>query len=243
MKKLLSTALVTLLLLTVCQAQNGRNLKIKVTPLAPGIYVHTSYAMLGGVPFPSNGLIVNTSEGVVLIDTGWGDKPTKEILSWVKKNLRQPVTHCLVTHAHDDRLGGIRTLQKKNIRVLSTRPTATNAIKMGFLSPEGILPADTTLKIGNTQIRTYYPGPGHSHENITVWFPAEKVLFGGCLVKSTEAKDLGNVADASLAQWPLAIRRLETLFSDVEFVVPGHQSWNSTHALQHTLDLLEKRKK
>ena len=242
MKKLFPLTLFFFLITTICPAQNEKSLKVKITPLTSDIYVHTSYKMLGGVPFPSNGLIVNTSEGVVLIDTGWGDKPTKEILNWIRKNLKQPVVYCLLTHSHDDRLGGIRTMQKKNIRVLSTRPTATKAIKTGFPSPEGILPADTTFKIGNTRIRTYYPGPGHSHENITVWFPEEKVLFGGCLVKSTQATDLGNVADANLAQWPLAIRRLESMFSDMEYVIPGHQSWNSTHALQHTLDLLNAHK-
>ena len=229
-------------LMQTVRGQENRRLKVKITPLAEDVYVHTSFKMLGGAPFPSNGLIINTSEGVVLIDTGWGEKPTKEILVWIKTNLRKPVTYCIVTHSHDDRLGGIAVLRKRNIRVLSTRPTATKAIMAGFPSPEGILPADTTLKFGKTEIRTYFPGPGHSRENIAVWLPEKKVLFGGCLVKSRQASDLGNIADADLNYWPTAIRRLKAVFSDAEIVVPGHQSWESTSALQHTLDLLDAHK-
>jgi metallo-beta-lactamase class B len=242
MKKLFPLALFFLCITYFCPAQSRKKLKLKITPLTSEIYVHTSYKMLGGAPFPSNGLIVNTTDGVVLIDTGWGEKPTRQLLEWIEENLRQPVAYCIVTHSHDDRLGGIEVLRNRNIRVLSTRPTATKAVRAGFPSPEGILPADTTFKVGDTTIRTYYPGPGHTRENITVWFPQEKVLFGGCLVKSNQAKDLGNIADADLYQWPFAIRRLKAVFSDTEVVVPGHQSWNSTSALQHTLDLLDAHK-
>ncbi|MBK0401619.1 subclass B1 metallo-beta-lactamase [Adhaeribacter sp. BT258] len=219
-------------------SQNNNKLAIKVTPLTTGIYVHTSYKLLNGQPFPSNGLLVETTEGVVLIDTGWGEKPTKEILDWVKNNLRKPVVLCVVSHAHEDRLGGIKALQKQNIRVISTRLTAESAARNKHPQPAGILPADTTISVGGTNIRTFYPGPGHTEDNITVWFPDQKVLYGGCFVKSTHAKDLGNVADANLRAWPNSLNTVISEFPDPNFVIPGHQDWSNKMALQHTLNLL-----
>jgi hypothetical protein len=63
-------------------------------------------------------------------------------------------------------------------------------------------------------------------------------MYGGCLVKSTEAKDLGNIADANLAEWPKTIRKLIKRYPNPTYVVPGHFGWDSK-ALQHTLKLLE----
>jgi metallo-beta-lactamase class B len=225
------------------EAGNGSKTSTKVTKLTEGFYVHTSYKLLGGKPFPSNGLIVDTKDGVVLIDTGWGEKPTKEILVWVETNLHKKVKLCIVSHSHDDRLGGISVLKKRNIRVISSKLTASKIPNTTFLKPEGILLADTTFTIGNVQIQTFYPGPGHTEDNITVWFPGQKVLFGGCFVKSTEAKDLGNIADANLKEWPNSLQKVIAKFPEVAFLIPGHQSWESTASLQHTLDLLDQKKK
>jgi metallo-beta-lactamase class B len=75
---------------------------------------------------------------------------------------------------------------------------------------------------------------------MVVWFPVRKVLFGGCFIKSTESADLGNVADASLSQWPESIKKVQQRFPDLQYVVPGHQGWSSTNALEHTLNLLNK---
>jgi metallo-beta-lactamase class B len=224
------------------EAGNDSKTNIKVTRLTDGFYVHTSYKLLGGKPFPSNGLIVDTQDGVVLIDTGWGKKPTKEILNWVEKNLHKKVVLCIVSHSHDDRMSGINELRKKNIRVISTKLTAEKTAESEFSKPEGILPADTTFTIGKIQIQTFYPGPGHTEDNITVWFPGQKVLFGGCFVKSTEAKDLGNIADANLIEWPNSLQKVIAKFPEVKYVIPGHQSWETTKSLQHTLELLNQKK-
>lgn len=224
-------------------AQSTQKLPIQVTPLTKGLYVHTSWKLLDGNPFPSNGLIAETKDGVVLVDTGWGEEPTKEILDWVEAKMHKKVTLCIVSHGHDDRLGGITVLQQRGIKVISTKQTAAIAAKDGHPQPEGILPADSTFTVGGRKIRTFYPGPGHTSDNITVWFPTEKVLFGGCFVKSTEAPTLGNIADADLKAWPNSLRRVISTFPDIAYVVPGHQSWKSKKSLQHTLDLLAENEK
>ncbi|MDX5436790.1 MAG: MBL fold metallo-hydrolase, partial [Pontibacter sp.] len=84
--------------------------QLKVTKIAPKVYVHTSYKQLGAVVYPSHGLIVSTKDGVVLIDTGWGNAPTEQLLEWIANNLKQPVKVCIPTHFHDDKMGGISVL-------------------------------------------------------------------------------------------------------------------------------------
>lgn len=197
--------------------------------------------MLGGSPFPSNGLVVETAEGVVLIDTGWGDKETEELIKWIRVHLKKKVVLCIGTHFHADRIGGVAVLKKLNIPTYSYSLTEKLATEHNVPAPNGILPVDTTIKIGGMKFECFYPGEGHTKDNIVVWFPSQKILFGGCLVKSMEANDLGNIADANVTAYPTTIERVIKKFPDPKFVIPGHQSWDAG-ALQHTLDMANKAK-
>jgi metallo-beta-lactamase class B len=65
------------------------------------------------------------------------------------------------------------------------------------------------------------------------------VLYGGCLVKSTENKDLGYLADADTTEWPRSIRRLIDRYPHAAYIIPGHFDCLDNRSLQHTLDLLQ----
>jgi metallo-beta-lactamase class B len=90
--------------------------KIKITPIADRFWIHTTFRPYEGELVSSNGIIAQTDDGVVLVDSGW-DVPedqnqTEQLLQWIEQNLHQPVKMCIVTHFHDDRVGGIATLRK-----------------------------------------------------------------------------------------------------------------------------------
>jgi metallo-beta-lactamase class B len=207
-----------------------------LTPLCDGFYVHTTYWKDIG----ANGLVAETDKGVILIDTGWDTAQTRQVLDLVADSLKKPVLLCIISHAHIDRLGGIAQLNARNVKTISTSYTASLAVKGGYDTPEGILPPDTMFTVDGLQLVCYYPGPGHAPDNIVFWFPSRKVLFGGCFVKSTDAGNLGNVADANLKVWPESIRKVQQRFPSPQYIVPGHDSWISTNALEHTLQLLAK---
>jgi metallo-beta-lactamase class B len=233
-----------LLLYPRVQAQIVATPPISVSPITSGVYVHVSYGMYGGQPYPSNGLIVDTKDGVVLVDTGWDSDTstdnTRQILQWVATNLRKPVRLCIVTHAHDDRVAGIRELRRAGVRVISTPATARKAVDRGFQSPEPVLPTDTTFSFGQESIRCFFPGEGHTSDNIVVWLPKQRVLFGGCLVKSVAVFGMGNLADANVNAWAGSIRKLISQFGTARIVVPGHEDLSDAKALDHTLKLVEK---
>ena len=50
---------------------------------------------------------------------------------------------------------------------------------------------------------------GHAPDNIIIWFEKEKILYGGCLIKSVEARDLGNLSDANIKQYATTIRNVQ----------------------------------
>lgn len=218
------------------------DLALRFSPIADGFYVHTSYKKLGDQVYASNGLVVETDQGVVVIDTPWDTTQTLQLLDWVTTKLKKKVLCCIVTHAHVDRIGGIEAFKQKGISVLSTPLTAERAVQRGFLPPQPLLPNDTLITWGNITAECFFPGKGHTDDNIVVWFPRERILFGGCLVKSVSATGLGNVADADLSAWPASIRSLMRKFPDHRIVIPGHEGWSDNNSLEHTLDLLKNAK-
>jgi metallo-beta-lactamase class B len=211
---------------------------VKLSKIEDSIWVHTTYKMYGEFNMPSNGLIIQTSSGLVLIDTPWDDSLTVELLDSAKKQFDQDVVFAIITHAHDDRIGGIRTLHKKGIKVVSTALTCQKAKELGYEVPEQVSVTDTTFVVGNEHLELFYPGAGHTIDNSVVWIPERKILFGGCLVKAESSSNLGNIADADLKEWPRSIHTLMKKYPTVLMIVPGHGEWGGSALLQRTLDLL-----
>lgn len=214
---------------------------IELTKLNDNVWVHTSYSDYQGSRTPSNGLVVITSKGLVLIDTPWNNSQTKELIQLTKDTFKKDFILGLITHAHADRIGGIDTLLENKVDVRSTGLTAIEAERNGFKKPQVRLDAESDIKAGNTAFETFYPGAGHSVDNITVWLPEYKILYGGCLIKSEDATDIGNTADADIKQWPVSVKKVLDKYPDAKIVVPGHGKWGTTNLIKHTLELLEKK--
>jgi glyoxylase-like metal-dependent hydrolase (beta-lactamase superfamily II) len=73
---------------------------------------------------------------------------------------------------------------------------------------------------------------------VVVWLPDVKVLFGGDLLRSAEARSLGNTREADLGTWPASLAAVERAFPDARLLVPGHGSPGGRELLRHTSDLL-----
>ncbi len=96
--------------------------------------------------------------------------------------------------------------------------------------------------MGNLELETYYAGPGHTKDNIVVWFPKARVLYGGCLIKSWDSEDLGYVKEASLEEWPKTMNRLLQRYPNPAFIIPGHGDWTNRRSIIRTLELLQQDK-
>lgn len=233
--------LLPLLLVTVAPMLHSQQSGLRISQLTGSFYVYTTYRPVNGVPFPSNSMYVVTDSGVVMIDTPWDAAQTGPLLDSIQRRHGARPVICIVTHSHDDRTAGLDILRERGVATYSSVRTDAISRQKGEKLAEHHFTADTTFKVGGLTFRTYYPGAGHTSDNIVVWFPKARILYGGCLVKSIEASGLGNVADANLTEWPKSIRNLTQTFGMPRFIIPGHQSWISRQALEHTMSLLKRR--
>lgn len=214
---------------------------VELSKINDNLWVHTSYSNYKGSRTPSNGMIAVTSEGLILIDTTWNDSQMEELVSLTKGIFKKNIIMAVITHAHEDRIGGINTLLKIGVEVKSTAMTAELAEKQGFHRPGSTIEPNTgTIQTGNMRMEMFYPGEGHTADNITVWFPDYKVLFGGCLIKSEESNDIGINSDSNAKEWPVSVKKILDRYPEAQTVVPGHGKWGNMQLIMHTLDLLKK---
>lgn len=216
---------------------------MQVQQLADGLWLHRSEQQLSsGAWFSHNGLIVQGQGGVILIDTGWGDFPTRDLLRFIDSKLQQPVLYAIASHFHDDSIGGYRALAERQIPLRVTAQTAELAGKQGAL-PVTIA---TRLAAGGSfvegDVEWFYPGPGHAPDNIVVYLPKYQLLFGGCLVKAPKYPGLGNIADANVAEWPASLQRVKARYPALKILVPGHGDLGDSQLLDYSMQLLQARR-
>lgn len=103
------------------------------------------------------------------------------------------------------------------------------------------VPRQIVLVIAATLVIAAAPAAGHAPDNLMVWIPVQRVLFGGCAVRPGASTTLGKVAHADLAAWALALHRAADRYPAADVVVPGHGPPGGGDLLSHSISLLERR--
>ena len=213
--------------------------KLEISRIADNVYLHTSYGMVEGYGlYPSNGLVVIEGKQAYIIDTPWPEKDTKTLLEWIKKSGFTPRAS-LSTHFHKDRTSGIALLNQNKIKTYAS--ALTNQLLKSNNREKAKFDFDSeSYPLLKGVIEAYYPGAGHSQDNIVVWLPKAKILFGGCLVRSLASKGMGNTEDGSLKDWASSIEKVQEKFSSIERVVPGHGKIGGLELMSHTIQLVKR---
>ena len=218
---------------------------LRLTELAPGVWLHTSDRDIPPYgPVPSNGLVVARGDAeAVLIDTAWTDAQTEAILAWTEAALGRRVTAAVVTHAHDDKMGGVGALRAAGVATFAHPRSNTLAAGRGLVAAEHDLViggnGDAAPLDALAGLTIHYPGPGHTEDNIVVAAERAGVLFGGCLVRPGGSASLGNTADADIARWAATVRAAARRFPAVTVVVPSHGAPGDRALLEHTAALAQ----
>ncbi len=150
---------------------------------------------------------------------------------------------CIATHFHEDRTGGLEYYKQQGIKTYTTRKTDELSKEKGMKRAEFLVDTDTVFTIGQYSFQIYYPGQGHAPDNIVIWFAKEKILYGGCLIKSVEDETLGNLSDANINEYATTIKNVQQKCRHPKYIIPGHNDWINTGSLQHTLQMAQELKK
>jgi glyoxylase-like metal-dependent hydrolase (beta-lactamase superfamily II) len=170
------------------------------------------------------------------------------------------------THFHNDRLGGNGYLSKigstiygsdLTVKLLKERGLGNGTLDMykkllskkyydywqntKLTPPNKVFPLKEglVLNIDKDTFEVFYPGPGHTPDNVVVYYPKKKILFGGCIIKTLSANSKGNIGDADLSNWYSSLKNILTKYPDAALVIPGHGESGGKELITHTMDLVK----
>ncbi|MGE4071432.1 MAG: DIM/SIM/IMP family subclass B1 metallo-beta-lactamase [Lysobacterales bacterium] len=221
-----------LALFCVCDlaVANEAKPELEITEIAAGVYLHTSFQEYEGFGLVSkHGLVAVDGDNAYLIDTPVSAEDTEKLVNWLEQR-DLTVAASLSTHFHDDSAAGIPWLNARSI------PTYASKLTNELLANSGKIPARNSIDtpafwLVRDKIEVFYPGPGHTSDNVVVWLPERKILFGGCFVKPD---GLGNLSDADLSAWPQAAKTLMARYRKARIVVPSHSDMGDASLLKRT---------
>jgi len=219
-----------------------RDSSLKISHLTGDFYVFTTYNYYKGDRIPANGMYLLTNKGGVLFDSPWDTTQFQPLLDSIRVRHNNSVVMCIATHFHEDRTGGLEYYRQQGIKTYTTRKTDELSRKRDKKRAEFLIDKDTVITVGQYSFQIYYPGPGHAPDNIVIWFEKERVLYGGCLVKSVEDSDLGNLGDASVTGYSTTIKNVQEKCRKPKYIIPGHNDWTNTKSLEHTLKMAQELK-
>lgn len=225
-----------------CKGQ-AEDSKLIITPLTGDFYIYTTFNLYKEHKTPANGLYLVTKEGVVILDTPWDTTQFQPLLDSIETRHHKKTIVCISTHFHGDRTAGLEYYKKRGIKTYTTQLTDAFSKKEGFKRAEFLIAKDTTFTLGEYSFSTYYPGPGHTTDNIVIWFDKQKILYGACLIKSHEDDNLGYLGDANTMEYANTVKRVKRKCKNPKYVIVGHGDWSSVKSLDHTLDMAKKLKK
>lgn len=194
-----------------------------VKPLVPNLWV-TSFTFDAGGRFgwiPCNGLIAADAEGPIIVDTGNNREQGEMLLAVTQRVTGRSAAKAIATHFHADRTGGGEAMRAANVPVYAHPFSVGLAEAYGFPAP---IPVRGLEKepVAMGPLELFFPGAGHTRDNITVWHAESRTLFGGCLLRATTDNQLGSMSDADAEAFPATIARLAARYSERRVVIPGH---------------------
>ena len=102
---------------------------------------------------------------------------------------------------------------------------------------------DTVFNFGQYSFETYYPGEGHTSDNIIVWFTKEKILYAGCLIKGADSKDLGYLGDGNIEEYESTLIKVQKKCPAPKYIIISHSDWSNINSLKHSIKLAGQLKK
>ncbi|MFH1196708.1 MAG: MBL fold metallo-hydrolase [bacterium] len=219
-------------------------------------------------PWAANNLILKFKDGNYLfIDTPYTDEATEKLVNWLQSRDSSKIKVTVInTHFHIDNLGGNGYLRSigadiygsdLTVQLLKERGLGFGMLDMlkdpsmkkyyDYYKDKVLTPPNKLfslkdgleLIIDGDTMQVYYPGPGHAPDNVVVYYPAKKILFGGCILKSMGSKSKGNLGDADLQNWYSSVEKLLTKFPDAKLVIPGHGEEGGFDLIGHTMDVVK----
>jgi cyclase len=228
------------LLTSVAAPAAAQDLGPHVRKIRDGIWVYAAK------PADANVTIIETREGVVLIDTGQTPAESRIVSGIVKKLTLHPVRFIIHTEPHGDHTSGnfvfsppaiviahagaTESMKKANFearnkQLIAAYPEMRDALQgYRLVTPHIEYNQKMTLTVGERTLELIYLKNVHSEADTAIWLPKERILWAAA---SVGVKRYPNLRPFLTIEDILAsIRMMRAL--DPEVVIAGHGAPGTT---------------
>jgi metallo-beta-lactamase class B len=220
----------------------AQDAKLKIAHLTGDFYVYTTYNTYQESKVPANGMYLVTNDGIVMFDTPWDTTQFQPLLDSIKLKHNKPVVWAFATHWHSDKTAGLEYYKQQGIKTFTTTLTDELSKKNNKKRAEFLMTKDTVFTIGSYTFETYFPGQGHTIDNIIIWFKKEKILFGGCLIKGADAENLGYLDDGNTKEYATTLKNVKKKCRKPKYIVIAHSDWKNINSLKHSIKMAKELK-
>jgi len=238
---------------TIVANRTGSKMSVRI---AEGIYFFTAEgdAMIHG--WGANQGFIITSEGVVVVDTGFTRFRAEELKSEIRKITDYPIALVINTHDHSDHVFGNSVIASHDTPILSHERCNKNVSQYGLgrmkryssdmeavktaLEGLDIIPSSDTYEsdfsfdLGEKRFEIIHPNRGaHTFGDTMVFLPDDGVLFTGDVMWE---KYHPNLEDANIQGWMVSLENISEL--RIRRVLPGHGTPTTKESMMEFHDYL-----
>jgi glyoxylase-like metal-dependent hydrolase (beta-lactamase superfamily II) len=242
----------------IVASSSSDNKTISKTIFFPQIHNYTSSGLA-----PVNSWIIETKDGVVVIDAQRQLSEGKKVLNEVQK-INKPILGIIITHPHPDHINGAAALLNgtSNVPIYSTQSTfdimkndtggyialSKQLLPHNEYSDQTVLPNRIVKSGENITIDgiTYHfedLGLGEASDMTLIYLPLQKIMFTGDVVNNHMhpffAGAVSPESRSHISEWIKQIDYLRHNYPDAKILFPGHgQSGAARTLLDEQLNYL-----
>lgn len=227
---------------TTEDSKNYMSETLRIEKLTDKVYRHISFLQtddFGNVA--CNGAVFVYDKEAIVFDAPTTDGAALELINWIEDHLNASIVAVIPTHFHEDCLGGLGVFHERKIASYANNLTIELSRKNDSVEPRQGFERTLELMVGGKKVFAEFIGEGHTKDNIIGYFPDDKTVFGGCLIKELGAGK-GYLGDANVAEWSGTVIALKQKHPDTEIVIPGHGQPGGKDLLDYTAKLFEPEK-
>src|SRR3984957_19405888 len=192
----------------------------------------------------NTGIIVGTT-GVIVVDTKTTVDSSKAVQAEIAKITSKMVDTAIVTHSDGDHVNGLAgfppgltIISQENCKKEMEASAGGRGAAPQDRLPTKTIDKDETMTIDGVKVRLLHFAPGHTSGDLIVFFPAQKVVFGGDLLVTNRPDTLIHAEKHGSAEgWIENVKGLLAL--DADTYVTGHGDLMTKDDVKKKLALIQ----
>jgi cyclase len=174
----------------------------------------------------NTGIIVGTT-GVIVVDTKTTVESSKEVQAGIANITPKLVDTAIVTHSDNDHVNGLAgfppgltIIAQENCKKEMEASVGTTKAAPQDRLPTKTIAKDESMSIDGVRVRLMHWAPAHTSGDLIIYFPDQRVVFGGDLLVTNHEIRINVEKQGSVEGWIENVKGMLAL--DAETYVTGH---------------------